>query len=61
MTKATAKTAQQMTIEQIKQQRDDILALREITGLNFPDAIALIRRAGGIDQALTHFIAEQYV
>lgn len=50
-----------MTFLQIKQQRDDILALREITGLNFPDAIGLIRRAGGIDQALTWFIAEQYL
>lgn len=50
-----------MTVEEIKQQRDDILALREITGLNFPDAIALIRRAGSIDAALTYFIAEQYL
>lgn len=50
-----------MTIQEIKQQRDDILALREITGLNLPDALSLIRRAGGIDEALTYFIAEQYL
>ena len=50
-----------MTALEIQQQRDDILALRELTGLNLPDALALIRKAGGIDEALTHHITEQYL
>ena len=50
-----------MTVQEIQQQREDILALRELTGLNLPDALHLIRTAGGIDAALTHHIAEQFL